>query len=112
MSNERQFFLDGSIRSDGCDLHGEESESQRCAGDDAGDRIQSQPGGQTRRGECRGLVVGLDMQTNDSFLMPTKQPVSIFADPGLHRQQREGFYGWAELGFAVLDNRRVLLGSF
>lgn len=58
------------------------------------------------------LVVGLDMQTNDSFLMPTKQPVSIFADPNLHRQQREGFYGWAELGFAVLDNRRVILGSF
>lgn len=58
------------------------------------------------------LIVGLDMQINDSFLMPTKMPVSIFADPGLHRQQREGFYGWAELGFAVLDNRRVLMGSF
>ena len=58
------------------------------------------------------LVVGLDMQTNDSFLMPTKQPVSIFEDPTLHRQQRAGFYGWAELGFACLDNRRLLLGSF
>jgi hypothetical protein len=58
------------------------------------------------------LVVGLDMQINDSFLMPTKQPVTIFEDPTLHRQQRAGFYGWAELGFAVLDNRRCLLGSF
>ena len=58
------------------------------------------------------LVIGLDLQTNDSFLMPVKQQVSIFPDPVLHRQQREGFYGWAELGFAALDNRRVLLASF
>lgn len=58
------------------------------------------------------LVVGLDMQSNDSFLMPVKQEVTIFSDPQLHRQQRAGYYGWAELGFAVLDNRRVLLGSF
>lgn len=58
------------------------------------------------------LVVGLDMAKNDSFLMPVKQEVSIFEDPTLHRQQRAGFYGWAELGFAVLDNRRVILGSF
>lgn len=58
------------------------------------------------------LVVGLDMVSRDSFLMPIKEPVSIFEDPALHRQQRAGFYGWSELGFAVLDNRRVLLGSF
>lgn len=58
------------------------------------------------------LVVGLDMQNRDSFVMPVKQTVSIFPDPALHRQQREGYYGWAEIGFAVLDNRRVLLGSF
>jgi len=58
------------------------------------------------------LVVGLDMQTNDSFIMPTKMPITIFEDPNLHRQQRAGFYGWGEIGFAILDNRRVLLGSF
>lgn len=58
------------------------------------------------------LAVGLDMSSNDSFLMPIKQEVSIFEDPALHRQQRAGFYGWAEMGFAVLDNRRVLLFSF
>ncbi len=58
------------------------------------------------------LIVGLDMSKNDSFLMPIKQEVSIFEDPALHRQQRAGFYGWAELGFAVLDNRRVILSSF
>jgi hypothetical protein len=57
------------------------------------------------------ILVGLDLQKNDSFIMPVREAVSIFADPMLHRQQREGFYGWTELGFAVLDSRRVLLGS-
>ena len=33
-------------------------------------------------------------------------------DPTLHRQQRAGYYGFAEIGFGVLDNRRVILGSF
>jgi len=58
------------------------------------------------------LAVGLDMQANDSFLMPVKQQVSIFEDPTLHRQQRAGYYGWAELGFCALDNRRILLSSY
>jgi hypothetical protein len=58
------------------------------------------------------LVVGLDMDNNDSFLMPIKQNVNIFPDPTLHRQQRAGYYGWAEVGFAVLDGRRVIAGSF
>ena len=58
------------------------------------------------------LVVGLDRSGNDSFVMPIKEQVQIFEDPTLHRQQRVGFYGWSTLGFGVLDNRRVLLGSF
>ena len=58
------------------------------------------------------LVVGLDLSANDSFIMPIRQDVQIFEDENLHRHQRAGFYGWAELGFAVLDNRRILLGSF
>ena len=58
------------------------------------------------------LVVGLDLSANDSFIMPIKQDVQIFEDDALHRHQRAGFYGWAEIGFAVLDNRRILLGSF
>jgi len=58
------------------------------------------------------LLVGLDLSSNDSFLMPVKQDLELFADPMLHRQQREGYYGWAELGFAALDNRRVIHGSF
>jgi hypothetical protein len=57
------------------------------------------------------LVIGLDMQDGGSFLMPTKEDITIFPDPMLHRQQRAGYYGWGELGFAVLDNRNVICGS-
>ena len=58
------------------------------------------------------LVVGIDQSANDSFVMPVRQELEVFEDPTLHRQQRAGFYGWAEIGFGVLDNRRVILGSF
>lgn len=68
-------------------------------------------GGSLNTGDLE-LVVGLDLGSNDSFLMPWKQDVAIFPDPTLHRQQRAGVYGWAELGFAVLDSRRIILGSF
>ena len=58
------------------------------------------------------LVVGLDQSSNDSFVMPVKAALEVYEDPALHRHQRAGFYGWAEVGFGVLDNRRILLGSF
>lgn len=57
------------------------------------------------------LVVGLDLRKRDSFIMPIREEVQIYEDDTLHRQKRAGYYGWAEQGFAVLDNRRVLLGS-
>jgi hypothetical protein len=58
------------------------------------------------------VVVGLDLSKRDSFIMPVREQVQIYEDESLHRQKRAGFYGWAEQGFAVLDNRRVLLGAF
>jgi len=58
------------------------------------------------------IVVGLDLSKGDSFVMPVKEQLSIFEDDTLHRRRRAGFYGWQEHGFAVLDGRRVLLGSF
>ena len=58
------------------------------------------------------LVVGLDQNAIDSFVMPVKENVQVYEDDTMHRHQRAGMYGWAEMGFAVLDNRRVLLGSF
>lgn len=57
------------------------------------------------------LVVGLDLEKNDSFVMPLREEPSVFEDDTLHRQKRAGVYGWSEQGFAVLDNRRVILGS-
>ena len=66
----------------------------------------------TLPGSKKEIVVGLDLSSNDSFVMPVRQEVQIFEDDTLHRQRRAGMYGWAEHGFAVLDNRRVLLGAF
>jgi len=57
------------------------------------------------------LVIGLDLSNPDVFVNPIRQEIEIFEDETLHRQRRAGFYGWGEHGFAVLDNRRVILGS-
>jgi len=57
------------------------------------------------------LLIGLDMETTNSFIMPIRQEVAIFEDPNLHRQQRAGYYGWGEWGFGVLDNRSVIGAS-
>lgn len=57
------------------------------------------------------LVVGLDLSTNDSFINPYRSDVQVFEEDSFHRQRRAGLYAWAEHGFAVLDNRRVILGS-
>lgn len=58
------------------------------------------------------FVVGLDMTTNDSFVNPIREQLSTHEDPALHRHQRAGIYGWMEHGFAILDNRRLMLGTF
>jgi len=57
------------------------------------------------------FAVGLDLSSDDSFIMPVAEDVQIFPDPALHRRLMEGYYGYAEVGFASLDNRRVLLLS-
>lgn len=58
------------------------------------------------------LIIGIDQTSNDSFIMPVKSKVEIFEDETLHRQQRQGYYGWAEIGFGVLDSRRIIAASF
>ena len=58
------------------------------------------------------LAIGLDMSNKDSFVMPVKQDVQVYNDDTMHRAQRQGIYGWAEVGFAVLDSRRVIAISF
>jgi hypothetical protein len=82
---------------------GEGQEYQSFFADQLGGQLQSSD---------RELVVGLDQSSNDSFVMPVKEQLQVFEDPTLHRQQRAGYYGWTELGFGVLDNRRIILGSF
>lgn len=57
------------------------------------------------------LLVGLDLEHTDSFVMPVRQELEIFEDTQLHRQRRTGLYSWREQGFAVLDGRRVVLGA-
>lgn len=57
------------------------------------------------------LCVGLDLQRQDSFVHPVRRPVQVWEDNTLHRQGLFGLYGRAEVGFAVLDSRRCLLGS-
>ena len=58
------------------------------------------------------IVVGLDLRNRDSFVMPVRSEVQVFEDDNLHRQRRAGVYAWGEHGFGVLDNRRILIGSF
>lgn len=58
------------------------------------------------------ICVGLDLRKSDSFVMPIREEVQIFEDDMMHRSKRAGLYGWAEQGFAVLDNRRVILLSY
>jgi hypothetical protein len=57
------------------------------------------------------VVIGIDRQRDDSFIHPIAEPVSLFEDPTAHRQGLWSTYGWSDIGFAVLDTRRVLLGS-
>ena len=57
------------------------------------------------------LVVGLDLSANDAFVMPVREDLKVFEDEMMHRQRRAGLYAWQEHGFAILDNRRVILGS-
>lgn len=58
------------------------------------------------------FVVGLDNSTNDCFIMPIREQLAVFDNPLLHMQRKAGLYSWMELGFAALDSRRGLLGTF
>lgn len=57
------------------------------------------------------LVIGLDLESNDSFFMPIREELQIFEDDSMHRQRRTGFYGWMEQGFMLADSRRTVIGS-
>jgi hypothetical protein len=65
-------------------------------------------GAVTTAGETQ--IWGFDMTANDSLVMPIKQEFQVFDDSTLHRRQKQGFYGWEEVGFACLDSRMIALG--
>jgi hypothetical protein len=55
-------------------------------------------------------VIGFDMSVNDSLVMPIRKEYEAYDDPTLLRVQKQGFFGWAELGFACLDPRMLGMG--
>lgn len=55
-------------------------------------------------------ILAFDMTTNDSLVMPIRKEYEAHDDPALLRRQKQGFFGWAELGFACLDSRMLGLG--
>lgn len=57
------------------------------------------------------IVLGLDRQRSDSFVMPVRKPLQIWEDNTVHRQGIFSLYGNQSFGLAVLDSRRTLLGS-
>lgn len=59
------------------------------------------------------LVIGVDMKNKDSFIMPVRQEPQVFPDgPESFRRGIDGYFTRGEMGFAVLDNRRVLSASY
>lgn len=66
--------------------------------------------GATLPGSTTEFMVGLSQTPGiSSFIMPVVEDVTIFFDDRNHREGTVGFYGWGEWGWAVLDNRKVLL---
>jgi len=55
-------------------------------------------------------ILGFDMTSNDSLVMPIRKDFEAYDDPALLRVQKQGFFGWAELGFACLDSRMMGMG--
>jgi len=55
-------------------------------------------------------VIGFDLSVNDSLVMPIRKDYEAHDDPTLLRVQKQGFFGWEEIGFACLDSRMLGLG--
>jgi hypothetical protein len=70
--------------------------------------IVDSDGNVTTAGETQ--VWGFDLTVNDSLVMPVRKEYEAIEDPALHREQKQGFYGWSEFGMACLDSRMLCLG--
>ena len=62
----------------------------------------------TELGETQ--VIGFDLSVNDSLVMPIRKEYEAHDDPTLLRVQKQGFFGWADIGFACLDSRMIGMG--
>ncbi len=102
LSEDGKFLRIFSVNLHDIDELGEQQEYQNF--------YTNQIGGSLGTGKLE-LCVGLDMLHNDSFVMPIRQSLEVFPDTTMHRKRRAGMYAWMELGFASLDNRRIILGS-
>jgi len=55
-------------------------------------------------------IIGFDHSVNDSLVMPIRKDYEAHDDPTLLRVQKQGFFGWEEIGFACLDSRMLGIG--
>jgi hypothetical protein len=55
-------------------------------------------------------IIGFDLSVNDSLVMPIRKQYEAHDDPTLLRVQKQGFFGWEEIGFACLDPRMLSIG--
>jgi hypothetical protein len=62
----------------------------------------------TTAGESQ--IYGFSDDVSDSLVMPIREEFTVFDDPTLHRHQKQGVYGWEDVGFAVLDSRGIGMG--
>jgi hypothetical protein len=55
-------------------------------------------------------IIGFDLSVNDSLVMPIRKEYEAYDDPTLLRVQKQGFFGWEEIGLACLDPRMLGMG--
>jgi hypothetical protein len=53
-------------------------------------------------------VYGIDADAK-SLVMPIREKLTFYEDPQLHKKQLIGYYGWEEIGLAILDNKAVTM---
>ena len=48
----------------------------------------------------------------NGFVMPVRQELIVYGDERLILRDRDGFYGWTELGLGVLNSDNIILGLY
>ena len=78
--------------------------------------IYNNVSGKTAMGSAdQEIFIGLDLDPKkraSTFVRPVNEALSMWEDTSLHRQGRQGFYGWTVVGTGLLDTRCCAVGSF